>query len=106
MNMISKLTIRCFAVLALLGACAAAQANTTFTTETGPHSIAAFSTSDKPARCEVHILFTFMHNGERKEGDTICTMKDVPAGENVEFCTVSHERMIEPIITGLEPKCE
>lgn len=78
----------------------------TFSSETGPNSFTVYSTSEKPAVCAVVIRFTFVHNGERKDGNSVCTKKTIPAGEHVQVCAISHEKLVLPEVTALEPDCD
>jgi hypothetical protein len=79
----------------------------TFRAETNSRGYTLYSTYEKPELCEVHIDFTFMRDGVREKGESVCLKKQIPEGKDVKFCTFSHERMVEPIITGpLKPTCE
>jgi hypothetical protein len=79
----------------------------TFTAETGPNNFTVYNTSDKPRFCQVVVKFTFLREGKRENGETLCTKKLIPAGERVEVCAFSHPKMIEPILRGpLEVTCD
>ncbi len=79
----------------------------TFRVETHSRGYVLYSTFEKPERCEVNIYFTFMHEGSREKGESLCTFKSVPEGKDVKFCEFSHERMVDPIISApLKATCE
>ncbi|MGE3477268.1 MAG: hypothetical protein AB7H70_15805 [Rhodospirillaceae bacterium] len=79
----------------------------TFRAETHARGYTVFSTYEKPEQCEVVLNFTFMHNGTRDKGESLCVFKDVPEGKDVKFCEFSHERMVDPIMSGpLLPTCK
>ena len=79
----------------------------TLTAETGPNNFTVYNTSDKPRSCQVVVKFTFLREGKRENGDTVCLKKLIPAGERVEVCAFSHPQMVEPILRGpLEVTCD
>lgn len=79
----------------------------TFRAETHARGYVLYSTFEKPERCEVNIYFTFMHDGTREKGESLCTFKSVPEGKDVKFCEFSHERMVDPVVSGpLKVTCE
>lgn len=96
----------CAAVFAAL-ATAPPTAAATFRIETHSRGYVVYSTGTKPERCEVLISFTFMHNGTRDTGESLCTFKPVPEGKDVKFCEFSHERMVDPVVSKpLKVTCE
>lgn len=94
------------AVAAGIMGCATANA-ASFRVETHSRGYVLYSTYEKPEQCAVNIYFTFMHEGERKKGESACAPKPVPEGKDVVFCEFSHERMVDPIVSDpLKVVCE
>lgn len=87
------------AAVACIMGCATANA-ASFRVEMHPRGYVLYSTYEKPEQCAVNIYFTFMHEGERTEGESHCAVKLVPEGKDVVFCEFSHERMVDPIVSG------
>lgn len=79
----------------------------TFRVETHARGYKIFSTYEKPEECEVNLHFTFMRQGKREKGESLCTFKAVPQGKDVQFCEFSHERMVDPVMSEpLKPTCK
>lgn len=79
----------------------------TFRAELHSRGYVLYSTFEKPEICEVNVYFTFMHEGKREKGESLCTLKRVPEGKDVQFCSFSHERMVDPIlIAPLKVTCQ
>ena len=68
----------------------------TFRTEYHARGYAVLSTFEKPEICELYLYFSFTHEGKREEGETRCLPKAVPEGKDVEFCSFSHDRLVDP----------
>lgn len=79
----------------------------TFRIETHSRGYVLYSTYEKPEQCAVNIPFTFMHNGTREKGESLCAAKAVPEGKDAKFCEFSHERMVDPVVSEpLKITCE
>ncbi len=78
-----------------------------FRVETHARGYKVFSTFEKPEQCEVNLHFTFMREGVREKGESLCSFKTVPQGKDMAFCEFSHERMVDPIMSEpLKPTCK
>lgn len=75
----------------------------TFRTEYHPTGFVVFSTYEKPETCQMNLYFTFMREGQREEGQTLCMPKPIPEGKDVEFCAFSHERLVDPAASSKPP---
>lgn len=72
----------------------------TFRAETHARGYTVFSTFERREECEVNLYFTFLREGKRENGESLCTFKAVPEGKDVKFCEFSHERMVDPVMSA------
>jgi hypothetical protein len=87
----------CFYAAAAVALFTVAKADAaTFRTEYSPRGFVVLSTFEKPEMCQLNVFFTFMHEGKREEGQTLCNPRPVPEGKDVEFCRFGHERLVDP----------
>lgn len=78
-----------------------------FRAEIHSRGFVLYSTFEKPERCEVNVYFSFMHEGKREDGETLCLLKNIPQGKDVKFCEFSHQQMVDPALRApLKATCQ
>jgi hypothetical protein len=84
-----------------LGFIAASNAHAaTFTAKAEDGSVTIYSTAKKPEYCGVYVRFTYLSDGQRKDGFTSCGKTTVKPGKNVELCRFSNPQIVAPLLKG------
>ena len=72
----------------------------TFTAKAEGDTITIYSTSTKPEYCGAVVKFTYLSEGQRKEGWTSCGKITTKPGKNVEACHFTNPQIVAPLIKG------
>lgn len=98
-----------FGFALLFGLLAASSAHAvTFTAkaEDGTVTIYSTKTDTKPAYCDPWVKFTFLQDGQRKDGFTSCGRHEIKPGKNMEVCHFSNPQIVAPLLKGdVTPDC-
>jgi hypothetical protein len=98
-------TIVGFSLLFALLATSSARA-VTFTAKAEDGTVTIYSTTTKPEVCEPWVRFTYLEEGQRKDGFTSCGRHEIKPGKNAEVCHFSNPRIVAPLLKGdVIPDC-